>query len=62
MPLTSDQEAEVKRLVTKKGLTVDQATALVTEIQVDVPLGADGRPTVPPVAPVPISLPPPLLP
>ncbi len=62
MALTSAQAAEVRRLVDGEGLTTEQANALVTEVQVDVPLGLDGKPTVPPVEAKPISLPPPLLP
>ncbi len=62
MPLTSKQAAERKRLIDEEGLTAEQATALVTTPQLDVPLDGDGNPTVLPPEAKPISLPPPLLP
>jgi hypothetical protein len=42
--LTPDQKAEVERLVAQ-GVPHDQAASMATEIQLDVPIGKDGRPT-----------------
>jgi hypothetical protein len=62
MAPTPEQAAEIKRLIEDEGLSEEDATALATQEILDVPLGADGKPTVPPVSGAPISLPPPLLP
>ncbi len=62
MALTSKQVAERKRLIEDEGLTAEQANALVTTEQLDVPLDAHGDPEVLPPEAKPISLPPPLLP
>jgi hypothetical protein len=42
--LTADQQAEVERLVAN-GFSEKAAVEVATEIQLDVPLGMDGRPT-----------------
>lgn len=45
-PLTPKQEAEIRRLVEEEHVPEVQALAIVTEVQLDYPIGADGRSTV----------------
>jgi hypothetical protein len=48
--LTPAQEAEMNRLVEDEHVPEVQALAIVTEVQLDNPIGADGKSTVKPVS------------